>query len=292
MFCGLRGVGLARLAIPRVVASASKMWFSSGVGARASLQKFSICTSFSMEAPMKRLVPAAFVTVIFAGYVLWPVVHAAEAAPTAYQGEVWTWDEPTSTVTLRSDGGQTFRVKVPPERLRTLRLHEYTTVRGELQPPAEIERIVSQAQPMRPVPRGPADQSDVTGTVAAVDASGLVSVDTPRGRATVWAAPGAESRFKPGEPVRLRTSVQAVDMVPEAAAAGGRPVQPPAEPAASMSSEPGDYAVITGRVTAVNPQGTLTVESPRGPVTVALPDAARYQPGMPVQVRTGVHPGR
>jgi hypothetical protein len=240
---------------------------------------------------MKRLVPAVCVSVMFAGYVLWPVVNAAEAA-TAYRGEVWTWDEPTSTVTLINDGGQRIRVKVPPERLRTLRLHEYTTVQGELAPPAEIEQITSQAQPMRAVPRGPADQSDVTGTVAGADASGLVTVDTPRGRVTVWAAPGAESRFRPGEPVRVRTNVQAVDMVPEAAAAGGRPAPAPAEPAASMSSDPGDYAVITGRVTAVNPQGTLTVESPRGPVTVALPDAARYQPGMPIQVRTGLHPSR
>jgi hypothetical protein len=240
---------------------------------------------------MRRMGPAVLVAAIVAGVMVWPVAHRADAAATAYQGEVWTWDEPTSTVTLRQ-GGQTFRVKVTPEQLRTLRLHEFATVRGELAPPAEIERIMSQAQPMRPVPRGPVDQSDVTGTVAAVDASGLVSVDTPRGRATVWAAPGAESRFRPGETVRLRTTVQAVDMVPEtAAAAGGRPAPAPAEPAASGPSEPGDYSVITGRVTAVNPQGTVTVESPRGPVTIALPDAARYQPGMPVQVHTAVHPG-
>src|SRR4051812_16013146 len=56
------------------------------------------------------------------------------AAGPAYTGEVWTWDEQDSTVTLRR-GAENIRVKVTPDQLRGLELHQKATVRGELAPP-------------------------------------------------------------------------------------------------------------------------------------------------------------
>ena len=64
----------------------------------------------------------------------------------------------------------------------------------------------------------------------------------------------------------------------------------PASPAGSARTEPGDYAVVIGRVLAVDPSGRLTVESARGPITVRVPDVRRYKVGDTVEVRTSVHP--
>ena len=44
------------------------------------------------------------------------------------------------------------------------------------------------------------------------------------------------------------------------------------------------------RITAVDRDGRITVESPRGPVTVWLPETARYGVGETVEVRTALHP--
>jgi hypothetical protein len=245
---------------------------------------------------MKILLPTMLGSVILAGGLVPALVPVVGAAEQVYRGEVWTWDEARGTVTLLR-GAETVRVKIAPDQLRTLRLHEQAIVRGELDGPAPIEQVVTQAAPMQAVPRGPVDQSDVAGSVSTVDPNGLVVLESQQGKLTAWAAPGVDSRFPAGQAVRLRTTVQIVEMVPEtqapgAAAATAAATQTPGDPAASVSSEPGDYAVVTGRVMAVNPQGTITVESPRGPVTVAVTDPSRYQPGMTVRIRTALQPMR
>ncbi|HEX3179471.1 MAG TPA: hypothetical protein VHZ49_22540 [Methylomirabilota bacterium] len=204
-----------------------------------------------------------------------------QASGNTYTGEVWTWDEQESTVTLRR-GAQDLRVKVTPDQLRGLQLHQTATVRGELAPPMDIPRIITPAMAVRPVPKGPIDQQVVNGTVTATDPRGRVSVSSEHGPLQVWAAAGAEQRFQPGTKVRVDMSVQPVDMVPAGSGA------PPAasDPAASPSPEPGDHAVVTGRIIGVEKTGTLIVESPTGPVQVWVPDSSKYRVEQPVQVRT------
>jgi hypothetical protein len=60
-------------------------------------------------------------------------------------------------------------------------------------------------------------------------------------------------------------------------------------PAASPTSEPGDHAVVTGRIIGITP-GMLVVESPTGPIQVLTADSSRYKIGDAVQVRTSVRP--
>ena len=203
-----------------------------------------------------------------------------QPAGTAYTGEVWTWDEQESTVTLRR-GAEDIRVKVTPDQLRGLELHQKATVRGELAPPMEIPRVITPAMAMRAVPRGPVDQSSVNGVVTAADPRGRLSIQSDRGPLHVWAAPGAPERFQSGARVKVDMAVQHVDMVP---AGSGAP-----DPAASPStSEPGDHAVVTGRIMGVSKEGTLVVESPTGPVQVWVADSSKYRVEQPVQVRTSV----
>ena len=59
------------------------------------------------------------------------------------------------------------------------------------------------------------------------------------------------------------------------------------DPSASTSSQPGDSAVVTGRVIGVD-RGLLVVESPSGPIQVWVGDMPRYGVSQPVQVRTNV----
>jgi hypothetical protein len=206
-----------------------------------------------------------------------------QAAGTAYTGQVWTWDEQESTVTLRR-GTEDIRVKVTPDQLRGLQLHQTVTVRGELAPPMEIPRIITPAMAMRAVPRGPVDEQTVNGVVTAADPRGRLSIESERGPLHVWAATGADQRFQPGAKVRVEMAVQPVDMVPAGAGAPG------AEPAASPSlpSQPGDHAVVTGRIMGLSKNGTLVVESPTGPVQVWVADSAKYRVEQPVQIRTSV----
>jgi hypothetical protein len=204
------------------------------------------------------------------------------AAQNTYTGEVWTWDEQASTVTLRQ-GERTVRVKVTPDQLVGLRLYQIVTVRGA-PAPAEIERVA--LPPGTFVPRGAADEAEVTGTVAAVDPAGTVSIASPRGLLSVWVS--GSTPFRAGEPVRVRVRVQPLELV---AAQGGEAAKTP-EVAASVATEPGEYAVVRGPLKAVDPAGRLTVESPRGPINVWVPDAQRYRVGDAVEVRTSVHPSR
>jgi hypothetical protein len=207
---------------------------------------------------------------------------ATTAAPgTVFTGEVWTWDQAENTVTLRR-GGEIIRVKTTPDQMRGLQLHSTASIRGELAPPAEIPRVMTPAVPVTAVPRGPVDEQTVTGTVTAVDPSGRLSIESERGPLHVWAATGANQRFAAGDRVQVVMSVQGVDMVP---AGAGTPSAP--APSASPSSEPGDSAVVTGRVMGLD-RGLVIVESPTGPVQVWIGDASRYRVSQPVQVRTTV----
>ena len=204
-------------------------------------------------------------------------------AGTAYTGEVWTWDEKESTVTLRR-GTEDIRVKVTPDQIRGLELHQKATVRGELAPPMEIPRVVTPAMAMRAVPRGPVEEQSVNGVVTAADPRGRLSVESDRGPLHVWAASGADQRFQPGAKVRVEMAVQQVDMVPAGAGA------PTADSAASASppSRPGDHAIVTGRIMSIAKNGTLVVESPTGPVQVWVADSSKYRVEQPVQIRTSV----
>lgn len=207
-----------------------------------------------------------------------------QAAGETFTGEVWTWDQRQSIVTLRQ-GEQTVRVKVTPDQIAGLRLHQTTTVRGELAPPAELN-LVLPAEPMTAVPRGAADESEVTGAISMIDSVGRLSITSPRGPLHVWGAEGVEQRYRPGQNVRVKVAVQPVDMVPTR----DRPASPPDGSAAKPGSEPGDYATVTGRILAVNAGGALLVESPTGPIQVYVGDAGRYRVSDTVQVRTSVHP--
>jgi len=211
---------------------------------------------------------------------------APQAAPgtAAYTGEVWTWDEQTSVVTLRQ-GGQNVRVKVTPDQLRGLELHSTRTFRGVLAGPAEIATVVTPPVPM--MPSGATDEMDVTGTVASIDPAGKATISTDRGPVDVWVSQGTSPIVKVGDRVAVKMKIQPMVPVP-----AGQAASPALEPAASPSGEPGEYAVVRGRILAVDSTGKLTVESPRGPIVVWTQNTSRYQPGSSAEVRTEVRPAR
>jgi len=139
------------------------------------------------------------------------------------------------------------------------------------------------------VPTGPIHHAELTGKVTGVSANGIASIDTNRGPLQVWVTPET-SRFRAGSTVRLRVAVQSVELVPRPETAGGALAAPAPELTPILSSEPGDYAVVTGRVLRLDPVGALTVESPRGPIALWLSDVGRYRVAESVQVWTSVHP--
>jgi hypothetical protein len=210
--------------------------------------------------------------------------RAATEPPTAtaFTGEVWTWDRPAGTITLRQSGGQIIRVKVTPDQFFGLQLHQIVTIRGELAGPAEIERVM--LPPGILVPRGAADEMEVTGTVARLDPAGKAAITSARGPLEVWVATPATA-LRPGEEVRVRMQVQAFQVLPVRPGEVAPPVPPPAP---AIGSQPGDYAAVRGPLRAVDPAGRLTVDSPRGPIQVLVPRAERYAVGEFVEVRTVV----
>jgi translation initiation factor IF-1 len=215
----------------------------------------------------------------------------APPGTTAFTGEVWTWDEQENTVTLRQ-GLQDIRVKVSPDTFVNLKLHETRTIRGTLAPPRELPVVLVEG-PSTVVARGPADETEVVGAVASVDPAGMIVVNSPQGPVHVWRATNGVA-FTPGANVRVRMRVQPMDVVLIRPGPGQTVAIAPApttiDPAASPRTEPGDYAVVMGRVLAVDPSGRLTVESARGPVTVRVPNVTRYKVNDTVEVRTSVHP--
>jgi hypothetical protein len=215
----------------------------------------------------------------------------AQPAPPGAQtfsGEVWGWDERDSTVTLWQNG-QRVRVKTTPDQLNGLRLHERVRVTGTPAPPADLIITKGTSGPVNAVPKGQAELVELQGTVTSVDPGGRMVVTSERGPVQVWVASGADRRFPVGAPVTLRASVQPVDLVPATAPAVPAPA-PVGTPAASPSSEPGDHAVVTGRVIRVDRGGMLVVESPTGPIQVPG-TGGRYNVGDAVQVRTTVRTG-
>jgi hypothetical protein len=198
-------------------------------------------------------------------------------------GEVWGWDTQTGTVMLKDDSGKNVRVKVSPDQFRTLRVNQRTTLYGQLAP-VEIEHITSPSQPMTARPMGAPDQFETTGTIASISPTGKMEVRSSRGSFDLLVPPGTEQRFTVGAPVRVRVSVQPVRMVPAQTA-----VAPAPDPSAVAQREPGEYAVVIGRVLQVDPAGAVQVEAPGGAIRVLVPDAKRYQADDSVEVRTSVH---
>ncbi len=230
---------------------------------------------------MRALITAIAVIALVAGCAT-ATPTGTQAAGTAFSGEVWTWDERENIVTLRQ-GTQKVRVQVTPDQLIGLRLYQNVTLRGQLAPPATIHHVTSSTGPMVAVPRGSAEQVELSGSATAAGADGRVSIDSPRGPVQVWVATGADQRFTPGSPVRLVTTVQPVDMVP-----ADRAPRSTEDPAASLRTQPGDYSVVTGRIIGVNPNGGLIVESPSGPIQLWVADSSKYRLSDSVQITTSL----
>jgi hypothetical protein len=236
---------------------------------------------------MKHLSGFLAVSVLIAAAVLAGCASTSATSPgTAFTGEVWTWDEQTNTVTLRQ-GLKDIRVNLSPEQMAKLRHHQVQTVYGELAPPKELPLVLVEG-PSTVVPRGAADEMELTGTVAAVDPAGHIVVNAPQGAVKIWRATNGVA-FAPGSTARVRMRVQPLDIL--LVRPGTTVVTPAIEPAASPRTEPGDYAVIVGRVLAIDPSGRLTVESSRGPMNVWVSNPGRYKINDTVEVRTSVHPG-
>jgi hypothetical protein len=214
------------------------------------------------------------------------VVVGQAPATGKYSGMAWTWDSARSIVTLY-DAGKQFRVQTTPDQIARLNHHQWVTVSGTLLGPEPIETVLLPSQPMTALANGPAVNTEVSGTMSAIDANGIATIDSARGPLRVWVAEGAQSRFSSGAPVKVIVNVQPVRMV-AVAGTGGQASGPTL---AAPAPIPGDQAVVVGRILAVNPNGTLSVESPRGPVSVWVPDAANFKVGDFIQLQTVVQAG-
>ncbi len=213
------------------------------------------------------------------------VVVAQTPVTGKFSGEVWTWDSARSIVTLY-DAGRQFRVQTTPDQIARLQHHSWATVSGTLLGPDAIETVLLPTQPMTAIPNGPAANTEIAGQISTIDANGLATIDTARGPLRVWLADGAQSRFASGRPVKVIVNVQPVRMV-AVSGAGGQASGPTLSTPAAL---PGDSSVVVGRILSVNPNGSLSVESPRGPVSVWVPNAASFRPGDFVQLQTVVQP--
>ena len=152
--------------------------------------------------------------------------------------------------------------------------------RGEL-PTGEPILLPGQAPPF--IPTGPEDQALVTARIVAVDIQGKITVESERGPADAW-VPDA-TRFHFGDPVQIRIIVRT----------GRFESNPGASRSASVAvprwTEPGDHAIVIGRILSVDQRGTIAVDSPRGPIRVWVTLAlGRYRVGDVVEVRTRVLP--
>jgi len=216
-----------------------------------------------------------------------PAVVAPGQTPAAgrYEGLAWTWDSARNIVTL-NDSGRQFRVLVTPDQIARLNHLQWVTVRGTLLGPDPIETVLLPAQPMTALVSGPAANAEITGQIASIDTNGVATVESARGPLRVWLADNPQARFQQGRPVKVVVTVQPVRMV-AVSGAGGQASVPTMTPAPPMG---GDSASIVGRILSVTPTGTLTVESPRGPVDVWVPDAASFRAGDFVQLQTIVQP--
>ncbi len=230
---------------------------------------------------MKTLMPTILAVALLAAG-----VTGAQTTPGRdYRGEVWTWDAQRGTVTLLQ-GSQAVRVRVTPDQLKGLRMHETTTVHGVADGPAPLEQVMTPG-PSAFVGRGPAQEVAVTGTVAAVDARGVITIDAGNRRVQVWTAQPGGSQFKVGDSVDARIRVQPGTVAPASGAAPSGTTAP-----TSVRTQPGDYAVFVGSVTAEDAAGGITIDTPRGPITFPMPQGTRPPAGEIVEVSTEVRPAR
>jgi hypothetical protein len=214
------------------------------------------------------------------------VVTTPTPAPAKYSGQAWTWDSGRSIVTLY-DAGRQFRVQVTPDQIARLQHHAFVTVTGTLLGPEPLETVLLPAQPMVAQPAGATTSAEVMGQITAIDSNGVAMVNSARGPMRVWLADSPQSRFAAGRSVKVQVNVQPVRMV-AVSGAGGLASGPTISTSAPV---PGDQAVIVGRILSISETGMLSIESPRGPISVWLPDAARFKVGDFVQVQTVVQPG-
>src|SRR5207249_11299507 len=91
------------------------------------------------------------------------------------------------------------------------------TVRGQRLGPKPIQQVVMPGPAVTMVPRGPVVDSQTTGRIASLDPGGVVALDTPQGRLTVWVTQPDTARYSAGKDARVSVSVQAADIVPQAA---------------------------------------------------------------------------
>jgi len=228
------------------------------------------------------------VVALLAGCATGSTSAVTSSPASTHTGEVWTWDEQLNTITLNQNG-RIFRVKVTPDQFVGLQLHRISTIRGEIAGPAELPVVMLPTGVV--TPKGSAEDVEARGTISTIDPSGTVTITTDRGPMQVWVATPGTS-FKSGDNVRVKVRVQPMEVRP---AIGSPPVPVPAaaampEPAASIPSDPGDYAVVRGQVLATDPSGRITVSSPRGPIQIMVAGANRYRLADVVEVRTSVHP--
>jgi len=229
------------------------------------------------------VVPGPAPTVVVPGpTVIAPGQTVTVPATGRYSGLAWTWDSARNIVTL-NDAGRQFRVLLTPDQIARLQHHQWVTVNGTLLGPDQIETVLLPAQPMTALASGPAANAEITGQITSIDANGTATVESARGPLHVWLAENPQARFQQGRPVKVHVTVQPVRMV--AVSGGGGQASGPtlATPTPPIG---GDSATIVGRIMSVNPTGTLSVESPRGPVNVWVPDAANFRVGDFVQVQT------
>ena len=210
-----------------------------------------------------------------------PSPTAAVPAAGKYEGLAWTWDSARNIVTL-NDSGRQFRVLVTPDQIARLNHLQWTTVRGTLLGPDPVETVLLPTQPMTALASGPAATAEITGQIASIDTNGVATVESARGPLRVWLAENPQARFQSGRPVKIVVTAQPVRMV-AVAGAGGQASVPTMTPVPPLG---GDSATIVGRILSVSPTGTLTVESPRGPVNVWVPDATSFRVGDFVQLQT------
>jgi hypothetical protein len=230
------------------------------------------------------VVPGPAPTVVVPGPTVVPPGQTVTVPPTGkYSGLAWTWDSARNIVTL-NDAGRQFRVLVTPDQIARLQHHQWVTVNGTLLAPDPIETVLLPTQPMTPLASGPAATADITGQITSIEPNGVATVQSARGPLRIWLAENPQGRFQPGRPVQVTVNVQPVRMV-AVSGAGGQASVPTMTPVPPMG---GDSATIVGRILSVSPTGTLSIESPRGPVNVWVPDAASFRVGDFVQLQTVV----
>jgi hypothetical protein len=208
-----------------------------------------------------------------------PIPANPETTPAVYRGEVWTWDEKAGWVTLRI-GSQDVRV-IPTDKgiLKSLNHHTIASIRGTLAPHT-IETYMTPAPAGVYVPVGTAVELSSRGRVVALDPKGIVKFEAGPGTSELWIS--ETSTYKVGDTVIVETSIRPVQFRTDLTAS-------PA-PAAGIATDPGDHAVVTGRVLSRNSDGRLTVDSPRGPIQVWLApaDVEKFKVGDFVQVRSRI----